>query len=140
MPTANGHLQGGSGPTVEVGGTGKSFLEGGQGRNLLIAGQGNGHLKGHGQGDILIGGSTDFDANEGALSAIMAEWASANSYATRVNNLRTGGGANGAFTLDSASVIDDGLTDLLRGDGGLDWFLFGSGDKVKDRSSGELVN
>jgi hypothetical protein len=51
-----------------------------------------------------------------------------------------GGGANGAFTLDSATVIDDGVADTLIGDGGLDWFLTGTGDKIKDRSRNEQVN
>ena len=65
---------------------------------------------------------------------------SSNSYSTRVNNIRNGGGANGAFVLDDTTVIDDGLKDTLWGDGGLDWFLFGTGDKLKDKVASELVN
>jgi hypothetical protein len=61
-------------------------------------------------------------------------------YATRVDNLRFGGGANDAFVLDDTTVIDDGLQDTLYGDGGLDWFLFGDGDKLKDKTLSELAN
>jgi len=57
-----------------------------------------------------------------------------------VNNIRNGGGANGAFVLDDTTVIDDGLKDTLWGDGGLDWFLFGTGDKLKDKAANELAN
>jgi hypothetical protein len=57
-----------------------------------------------------------------------------------VNNIRNGTGANGPFTLDDTTVIDDGLQDTLWGNGGLDWFLFGDGDRLKDRSRHELVN
>src|SRR5204862_7097605 len=90
--------------------------------------------------DILVAGSSAHDEDAVALRALLAEWTSSNSYAARVNNLRSGGGANGAVTLDSASVLDDGMVATLIANGGLDWFLFGSGDKVKDRISGELVN
>jgi hypothetical protein len=71
---------------------------------------------------------------------ILAEWSSTNSYATRVENIRSGSGANGAFVLDDTTVSDDGLKDPLWGDGGLDWFLFGSGDKLKDKATSELAN
>jgi len=63
--------------------------------------------------DILIAGSTTFDESQDALSAILAEWTSSNSYSTRVNNLRSGGGANGAFALNGTTVIDDGAADTL---------------------------
>jgi hypothetical protein len=70
----------------------------------------------------------------------LAEWTFPNIYTTRVNNIRNGGGANGAFVLDSATVIHDGLKDTLWGDGGLGSFLFGSGDKLKAKAASELVN
>jgi hypothetical protein len=56
-----------------------------------------------------------------------------------VNNIRNGTGANGPFTLDDTTV-DDGLSDTLWGDGGLDWFLFGDGDRLKDKARNEQVN
>jgi Ca2+-binding RTX toxin-like protein len=105
-----------------VGGDGNDKLFGGVGRDLLIGGDGHDQLFGEAGDDILVAGSTTFDENQDALAAIMAEWTSSNNYITRVNNICFGGGANGAFTLDDATVIDDGLNDILRGDGGLDWF------------------
>jgi len=74
------------------------------------------------------------------LATILAESATGNSYLIRINNLRSGGGANGAVTLDSTTVLDDGVVDTLIGNGGRDWFLPGTGDKLKDRASGELLN
>lgn len=59
---------------IEVGGCGNnSRLEGGKGRYLLITGSGAAHLEGGGD-DILIDGYTNFDHNEVALFAVMAEW------------------------------------------------------------------
>jgi len=45
-----------------------------------------------------------------------------------------GGGANSAITLDSAIIC------TLITNGGLDRFLLGSGDKVKDKTATELGN
>ena len=106
----------------------------------MIGGTGADRIVGNEADDILIAGNTSFDANSAALSAILAEWTSNNGYSTRVNNLRKGGGANGAFTLDSTTVVDDGTSDTLWGQGDQDWFLIGSRDKIKDRAAAELIN
>src|SRR5205823_1862977 len=115
-------------------------------------------IVGNAADDILIAGSTAFDANEAALSAILAEWTSARSYAARVANLMgTGTGSdfdnrqNGCYFLrvtDQAAtttVFDDGSADVLTGNDGIDWFfanLFGSGikDKITDLSAAEFAN
>ena len=123
-----------------MGGDGNDKLFGGSGRDVLIGGDGLDTLFGGGHDDILVAGPTTHDEDDEALQAILAEWTSTNSYTTRVNNIRNGGGANGAFVLDDTTVIDDGLKDTLWGDGGLDWFLFGNGDKLKDKAASELVN
>jgi len=136
----NDQLFGEPGNDIVVGGDGNDKLFGDGGRDVLIGGDGADLLFGEGLDDILVAGSTIYDEDDEALQAILAEWTSANSYSTRVNNLRNGGGANGAFVLDDTTVIDDGVKDSLFGDGGLDWFLFGSGDKLKDKASSELVN
>jgi Ca2+-binding RTX toxin-like protein len=138
--TGNDQLFGESGNDIAVGGDGNDRLFGGTGRDLAIGGDGVDTLFGEAHDDILVAGPTIYDEDVTALQAILAEWTSSNSYTTRVNNIRFGGGANGPFTLDEATVIDDGLIDTLWGNGGLDWFLFGSGDKVKDKTAGELVN
>jgi Ca2+-binding RTX toxin-like protein len=131
---------GDSGNDIAVGGDGNDKLYGSSGRDVLIGGDGADTLFGETHDDILVAGPTLHDENDDALVAILAEWTSSNSYTTRVNNLRLGGGANGLFVLDGATVFDDGLIDTLRGDGSLDWFLFGPGDKLKDKAGNELVN
>jgi hypothetical protein len=37
-------------------------------------------------------------------------------------------------------VFDDGMSDTLRGNQGLDWFFAGPGDLLPDRSAAEQVN
>ena len=136
----NDQLFGENGADILVGGDGNDKLFGGVGRDILIGGTGSDQLFGGAGDDILVAGSTVHDENIDALSAILAEWTSSNSYTTRVNNIRFGGGANGAFTLDAATVLDDGQVDILFGGAGQDWFLFGTGDKLKDRARNEQVN
>jgi hypothetical protein len=100
---------------------GSDLLIGGSGPSTLSAGSGN---------DILIAGTTAFDANETAPSAIMAEWTSGRDYATRIANLSgTGSGprANGDIFLiasgPNATVFDNGVSDVLDGGSGMDWFF-----------------
>jgi hypothetical protein len=122
----NAHLEGGGGPTIEVGGGGDStHLEGGLGRNLLIAGPGRAHLEGRRNDDILIGGYTDYDNNEAALLALMAEWTSSANYPTRVAHIlgTSAGGLNGSFVLNHSTVHDNGVEDQLDSGGGRDLFF-----------------
>ncbi|MGI8982308.1 MAG: Calx-beta domain-containing protein [Pirellulaceae bacterium] len=137
----NDVLFGESGNDIAVGGAGNDHIYGGTGRDLLIGGTGDDTLYGESDDDILVANSTTHDTNQIALMAILLEWTSGNSYATRVNNIRSGGGgANGGFTLNSGTVIDDGRPDCLWGNGGQDWFLTGVTDKVKDKAANETVN
>ena len=136
----NDKVFGDVGNDIAVGGTGNDKLYGSAGRDLLIGGVGLDTLYGEAHDDILVAGSTSHDEDEEALLAILAEWTSGNSYDTRVNNIRNGGGANGATVLNATTVTDDGAKDTLYGDGSLDWFLFGVGDKLKDKATNELVN
>ena len=101
-----------------VGGDGNDKLFGGSGRDVVIGGAGRDQLFGEGQDDILISGSTDLDEDQDALFALLVDWNSTDSYATRVNNLGTGGGSSGII-LDDSAVLDDGAADELFGGGGL---------------------
>jgi hypothetical protein len=60
--------------------------------------------------DTLIGGTTSYDSNTAsnlaALAAIMAEWGSADWYATRVSDLLNCGGQNVVNACPSAEFID----------------------------------
>jgi hypothetical protein len=126
---ANDFIQAGGGPSVLVGGGGNDILIGGSNRNILIGDGGSDVLVGGGTGSILIGGSTDYDTNLAALSSILEEWARTDaSYQRRIGHL-TGtlpGGLNGSTFLNATTVHDDDATDLLIGDGGLDWFFASS--------------
>jgi ELWxxDGT repeat protein len=133
--------------SVLVGGPGNDTLYGGSARNLLIGGAGADTLYAGSAGDILIGGTASYDsntaANQKALAYIMAEWASADSYATRVNKLMNGGGLNGSYVLNNRTVSDDNASDLLYGGAGLDWFFAHTKgkntDKVIGQTSSEVV-
>jgi Ca2+-binding RTX toxin-like protein len=134
-------LSGGGGDNVLVGGGGNDVLYGGLGRNVLIGGGGSDLVIGGPRSDLLISGRTDFDPDAAALGAILAEWASADDYGTRIAHLlgTTHGGLNRANYLTTSTVHDDGRFDLLIGGCGRDWFIVGDNDWVLDRFWGERV-
>lgn len=127
----NDYLYGESGHDILLGGTGVDRLFGGSGRDLLIGGDGGDYLFGGSDDDVLIGGTTALDTNEAALLLILAELRSSSSYKLRVDNLRSAFGFN---------VFDDGDVDRMWGNAGLDYFVKGPGDRVYDKTNGELVN
>lgn len=132
-------LQGGNGDDVLIGGSKNDSLIGGAGRDLLIGGGGTDMLGGDSGDDILIGGTSSLSVD--ALNSIMAEWTSANDYATRVTNLLNGGGANGTTKLNNITLQNDSsAADKLTGSADLDWFFQFSGDVLVDfnASAGEL--
>lgn len=89
--------------------------------------------------DLLIGGKSSHSGSLTALAAITAEWISANRYATRINNLGNGGGANGTTTLNNSSVQNDSsAADQLTGGAGTDWF-FKSANDVLDAILDEVT-
>jgi Ca2+-binding RTX toxin-like protein len=136
---------------VVIGGGGTNQITGGLGRDLLIAGLGASKLFAGSGGAILIGGWTDYDLTStaltydkklAALEAIMAEWGSADSYATRVNDLSNGGGLNGTYRLNASTVHDNGQVDTLTGITAatpLDWFFASTTDLFKHKNPGEVV-
>jgi hypothetical protein len=143
----NDTLRGGGGNSVLIGGAGDDDLTGGKARNLLIGGAGADRLGGQGD-NILIAGTTAFDAQETALAAILAEWASDRDYATRVANISgtgTGPRLNGNYYLiPGVTVLDDSDPDRLGGGPGEDWFfanVLGAGvlDKVTGQRKSDVV-
>jgi Ca2+-binding RTX toxin-like protein len=131
---------------VLVGGAGNETLIGGSGRDLLIGGTGADTLRAGSGGAMLIGGTTNYDANIPALLAIMKEWGRTDvDYNARVKHLNStlGGGLNGSYRLTKTTIHDDNVIDYLYGGNGLDWFLVaGNGrkkDKVLGQTSGEVV-
>jgi Ca2+-binding RTX toxin-like protein len=126
-------LQGGGGNDVLIGGSKNDLLNGGDGRDLLIGGLGADTLNGNAGDDILLGGTSSLSSNVVALNALMAEWTSAKSYATRVANLLTGGGANGTTKLNASTAKNDSpAIDSLTGGSEADWFFESIGDVLAD--------
>jgi streptogramin lyase len=137
----NDRLKGGGGNNVLVGGAGANTLTGGSKDDLMIGGSGPSTLQGGNGDDVMIAGTTAFDANDAALSAIMAEWTSARSYADRVANLSgTGNGprSNGNYFLiaggQNGTVFDNGVADVLNGVSGTDWIF---ANLAQDTSHGQ---
>ncbi|MEK6259708.1 MAG: VCBS domain-containing protein [Planctomycetota bacterium] len=123
----NDTVWGGGGNDILLGGGGNDALDGGDGRDILIGGLGADNLKGGDQDDVLIAGYTSHDNDAAALGRLRDEWTSSGTYASRVNNLQTGGGLTGGTRL----VGDDGVTqtvfndndnDVLNGNKQLDVF------------------
>jgi hypothetical protein len=117
-------------------------LTGGQGRDLLIGGTGASTLNAGVGDEILIGGSTNYDigSNAGmtydkqlkALDAVMAEWGSADPYATRLSALA---GYLNTSTVHDNSANGQPLSDQLLGNASAnDWFFAGLNDVVKGKS------
>ena len=140
---------GNGGNDILIGGAGNDLVStSGSGRSLLIGSVGDDTLIGGSAGDVLIGGSTSYDAysakNNAALLAILREWDSADSYATRISKIDTG--LAGGAKLSTATVHDDQNVDLLDGATNYpadpDWFWAGVGTNPDstDAEAGEQVN
>jgi hypothetical protein len=121
---------------ILVGEGGVTNITGGSGRSLLIGGPGPSNIAGGSGGsptggDILIAGVTRYDsdnpAHVNALMAILAEWQSADSYATRFIKINTGTGMPGHVRLEyGKTVFDNGQVNTLTAQPGIapvDWFF-----------------
>jgi parallel beta-helix repeat protein/VCBS repeat-containing protein len=138
-------LIGGNLSDVLLGGAGNDRLDGNLGDDILIGGTGGDVLEGgphHAfafDSDLLIAGTTAYDADSAALRLIFLEWTSGRSYSQRVTNLSTG--VNGLPILNATTVFNDADRDTLRGGGTLDWFFAELGkDLLRDRATLERVN
>ena len=140
--SGNDKLTGNTKGNILIGGGGNDTLTGGTGLSLLIGGIGADAIKGGSGGDLIIGGSTSYDGNNAALDSILAEWRSADDYATRINFIKNGGGLNGTNVLNlGTTVIDDLASNVLTGaPGGKNWYFKGTKDTITDLQAGEQVN
>jgi len=137
----NDTISGGGGNDVLLGGQGNDTLKGISGRNILIGGAGADLLLGGSDDDLLLSGSTIYESDPVILKALLAEWASANTYQQRVDHLTgvAGGGANTSFVFSSTTVTNDAVADYLTGGGGRDWFLANSlQDSISDKAVDEI--
>jgi hypothetical protein len=149
-------LTGNSLGNILIGGSGSNTITGGSGRSLLIGDAGPSTITGGSGGtatggDILIAGTTTFDsvtnAHLNALMAILAEWQSADSYATRFSKINTGTGMPPGDRLTwGSTVLDNNKVNTLKGQAGAgvtDWFFantaFGH-SKLLNWRTGEHIN
>jgi hypothetical protein len=129
----NDRLNAGNGGSLLIGGDGNDELLGGNGRDAMIGGEGADHTVGNGNDDILVAGLTDRDSRSTASHeefwcSVLEEWNSAQTFASRVLNLRSATGGLIPHVLDDLSA--DAI-DLLNGAAGSDWLIFLAGeDKV----------
>src|SRR5439155_20569217 len=124
-------LYGGAGNDRLVAGAGNSLLDGGDGNDqlygsgvedFLFGGAGADTLNGGGGDDIVVGGSFAFSQDLDGVIAIASAWLQKANYATRVQSLRDGVGAQSIYKLDATRIFDDGTADSLTGSNGQDWF------------------
>ena len=122
----NDRLKAGGSSAILLGGNGDDLLVGGRGRNILIGGAGSDRLEAGAGDDILIGGTTRYDNEYPALRDILDEWNRRDlSYAQRVKRLSTG-----SIALNSTTVFDDHVQDLLFDGPGQDWTFVSAKDKT----------
>ena len=96
--------------------------------------------------DILIGGWTNYDLSSSgltydqklaALEAIMAEWGSPGSYATRLNALA---GSLNTSTVHDNSLNTTAVEDQLEGHTQAnDWFFAGLNDQVTGKNHNDVI-
>ena len=135
---------GSSAANVLIGGPGTNTLTGGTGRDILIGGGGAATITAGSGDNILIAGSTTYDfasqINLMALLDLNAEWQRTDiSYAQRVQDLSStsSGGVNGAFALDSQTVLPDKVANHLIGGAGADWFFIFVAPQKFDQITGD---
>lgn len=139
--TLNNILTGEDGHDILVGSSGDDQLLGGNGRDLLTGGLGLDTLDGGAEDDILIAGRTNSDASITRLTDLRTEWTSANSYATRIVNLRAGVGASNASLKATINVLNDaGEDDVLTGGTGIDWYFRALDDAITDLFAAETID
>ncbi len=129
----NDKLTGGGANDVLVGGDGNDVLSGGKGANILIGSAGVDNLKGGRPGNILVPAATSFDAgqfsDEVALDALLDEWSSPASYASRLTAIQSGVGSQ-SFKLDASALTNFSGRDHVSSAKNRDWVLTGVGEKA----------
>jgi Ca2+-binding RTX toxin-like protein len=140
----NDTLLGNALDNVLLGGGGADVLNGGSGRDVLVGGSLADTMHGGDGEDLLVSGLLTYFAETTkqldvpALLRIRAEWTRLDAdYATRIQNLRVGGGLNETARVNSQTVLTDGTAvDSLFGQADLDWFWKFGNDSVGDKDTG----
>ncbi len=86
-------------------------------------------------------GRTTSDGSVTRLTDMRNEGTSANSYATRITNLRTGVGATNASLQAMVNVLNDaGDDDVVTGGSDNDWYFLAVDDLITDLFAGEVTD
>ena len=112
-------LTGDAGNDVVLGGDGADSISGSLGRDVLIGGVGLDSISGGDDEDILVGAASNLSI--ASLLAMRASWVEGSAYRLRVAALSDRNAAR-AFVMGS-TVTEDGVSDVLNGEAGRDWFL-----------------
>jgi Ca2+-binding RTX toxin-like protein len=126
-------------------GAGNDTVKAGGGVSVLIGGLGPDQLSGGAKSDLLISGTTVYDDNTAALTAILGEWSASRTLAARSQNIQTGKGSflqgTGIHLTLNETMFNDSDVDTLMGGADLDWFLVNpKQDKLKDKSAVDRLN
>ena len=122
-----------------------------EGQDLIIGGTGAdtvygwpaGYTLGSNTGDLFIAGTTNLSLS--ALDAVLAEWDSSDSYATRVADLSGANGPVGAnggnYLISGTTVIGSTAVDEIFGTVGSDddWYLVTSNDVLNNVKPNEVT-
>lgn len=142
----NALIGGTAADTIVAGsGTGQNLIIGGLGSDVLTGISGAVDSKGKAVGnsgqDLIIGGFTNYDNNLVALTAIIDEWQSPTPFATRVQNLRTGGGlSQGNRLVADVTVRSDAAVNAITGGKPESNWLWGQPAEFKDLTSADVYN
>ena len=121
--SADDTLQGNSAANVMVGHAGNDNLTGLAGRDMLIGGDGADTVNGGADDDILVAGTTTYDALFSQLNELRTVWIGSDSYSSRITAITTGAGVSSARLKPGVTVIDDTASDGMNGGIASDWFL-----------------
>jgi cyclophilin family peptidyl-prolyl cis-trans isomerase len=126
----NDRIVGGSGNNALVGGGGNDTIIGGPAQNLIIAGSGTDSIYATGQSNIVFGGTTNYDSNNGALVNLLAQGIFA-AYGYSYRRALASTARNPALASSMLTFHDSGAADVIFGSYVNNWLVLGKNDVVE---------
>ena len=119
---------------ILLGGAGKDSLQGAKKRSILVGGDDADRLVGNSEDDVLIGGIVRDQIDLFRLVSVLETWNRTDkTYQQRITLL---GGPSG---ISGLTIGEDGESDTLIGNAGVDWYMVGDGDRTNGRSNSEVL-
>jgi adhesin/invasin len=129
-----------NGNNILVGGSGSNTLTAaGSGNNIIVGGDGTATISGGTGYDLLIGGTTDYDAVSADLKNILGIWKtvkSATLYTQAISRLTS---PTSATSLTATTVHSNASDTITAGTQLLDWYFVASQSEITGEKSGETV-